>query len=268
MNVFLENYITLKEDPRVSKYDDAFLRSLEERLLGNPDEKQTIAELIDRQEKLLKAYRSECGLDECLFVMGKTVRNEYRLFGCYLLHYREVIRERSVVKGRTAKWLKIIKVGNDDFREVYQTVWRKTIIVAERKGIEEYRQSVAKLRSTLPKRDVKQAYKEFMPLYQEAAYAKPEFDKAMLKLAVRFEEKTGMELDLNICPRLKQVPRIIEKSLLKSKVEGDVSGIKDIVRFLRNANPSFGCSHIYVPNCVSFHIVYTCLLYTSPSPRD
>ena len=60
MNAFLEKYTTLKEDRRVSKYDDAFLRSLEERLLDNPDEKQTIAELTDRQGKLLKAYRSGC----------------------------------------------------------------------------------------------------------------------------------------------------------------------------------------------------------------
>ena len=162
----------------------------------------------------------------------KTFGNEYWLSGCYLFDCGEVIRGRAMVKGRTAKWLKIIKVGCNDFREVYQTVWRKTIIVAEEKGIEEYRQSVAKLRATLPERDVQQAHTEFMPLYQEAARVKPAFDKAILELAARFEEKTRVELDLNICPRLKQVPRIIEKSLLKSKVEGDVSGIKDIVRFV------------------------------------
>ena len=162
-----------------------------------------------------------------------------------------------MVKGRTAKWLKIIKVGNDDFREVYETVWRKTIIVAEEKGIEEYRQSVAKLRATLPERDVQQAHTEFMPLYQEAARVKPAFDKAILELAARFEEKTRVELDLNICPRLKQVPRIIEKSLLKSKVEGDVSGIKDIVRFVRNANTLFGYCHVYVSIFAPFNILYT-----------
>ena len=115
---------------------------------------------------------------------------------------------------------------------MYDTVWRKSILGAEKRGIEEYKHSVAEVEATLTQRDMKQAHKEFMPLYQEAARVKPAFDKAMLELVARFEEKTGVELDLKICPRLKKVPRIIEKSLLKSKAEGDVSGIKDIVRFV------------------------------------
>ena len=169
-----------------------------------------------------------------------------RLLDRYLFDRRVVIKERVSAEGRTAKWLKITKVGNDDFSEVYDTVWRKSILGAEKRGIEEYKHSVAEVEATLFQRNMKQAHTEFMPLYQEAARVKPAFDKAMLELAARFEEKTRVELDLNICPRLKQVPRIIEKSLLKSKVEGDVSGIKDIVRFVWNANTLFGCCHVYV----------------------
>ncbi len=44
---------------------------------------------------------------------------------------REVIQERVSAEGRTKKWLKIIKVDNDDFREVYEPMWCKTILVSE-----------------------------------------------------------------------------------------------------------------------------------------
>ena len=54
----LENFITLKKDPRVSTHDDNVLRSLEERLRENPDDEEALAGLGDRQKKLLKAYRS------------------------------------------------------------------------------------------------------------------------------------------------------------------------------------------------------------------
>ena len=135
-------------------------------------------------------------------------------------------------KGRTKKWLKIIKVGNDDFREVYETVWRKTILGSDREGIEEYRRSVAKFQATLPKRAPKQAHKELLPLYQEAARAKPAYDETMQKLAEEFEARTEVALELQICPTLKKISRIVEKSLLKSKKEGDVSKVTDIIRLM------------------------------------
>ena len=147
---------------------------------------------------------------------------------------REVIQERVSANGRVAKWIKIIKLGNDDFREVYDTVWRKTIETAEQKGIEKYKHAVSKLRATLPQRNRKQAHSELLPLYREAARIKPAYDKAMSELAKKFESKTGVALRLDICLTLKKVSRIAEKSLLKSKVEGDVSGVKDIVRLVRS----------------------------------
>ena len=137
-------------------------------------------------------------------------------------------------EGRTAKWLKIIKIGNDDFREVYDAVWRRTILTAEKKGIGEYRQSVAKLRANLHRTKTKQSHTELLPLYREAARVKPFYDKTMRKLKKRFKATTGAKLNLNICPTLKTLSRIVEKSLLKSKVEGDVSGVKDIVRLVRH----------------------------------
>ena len=143
-----------------------------------------------------------------------------------------MISERISAQGRTKKWLKIIKVGNDDFREVYETVWRKTILVSEQKGIKEYKRSVAKLLATLPQRNPKQIHTELLPLYQQAARVKPAYDRMMLEVAARFEARTGFALDLSICPTLKKVSRIVEKSLLKSKVEGDVANVKDIVRFV------------------------------------
>ena len=133
-------------------------------------------------------------------------------------------------KGRTSNWLNIIKIGNDDFREVYETVWCKTILAAEKKGIAEYRQSVAKLRANMQCKKKKQSHKELLPLYREAAGIKPVYDKRMLELKERFKATVGATLDLKICPTLKKVSRIVEKSLLKSKVEGDVSGVKDIIR--------------------------------------
>ena len=41
-------------------------------------------------------------------------------------------------------------------------------------------------------------------------------------------------LELKICPTLKKLDRIVEKSLLKAEVEGDVSEVKDIVRLVRH----------------------------------
>ena len=147
---------------------------------------------------------------------------------------REVIQERVCAQGRTVKWLKIIKIGNDDFREVYDTVWRKTILATEQTGIGEYRQSVAKLRVNMQRTKTKQSHKEVLPLYREAARVKPVYDKMMRELEKRFKATTGATLGLQICPTLKKLSRVVEKSLLKSKVEGDVSGVKDIVRLVRH----------------------------------
>lgn len=145
---------------------------------------------------------------------------------------REVIQERVFAAGRTAKWLKIIKISNDDFREVYETVWYKTILAVEKKGVAEYRQSVAELRATLQPTEAKQSHTQLLPLYREAARVKPFYDETMRELERRFKTTTGAALYLNICPTLKKVSRIVENSLLKSKVEGDVSGVKDIVRLV------------------------------------
>ena len=57
MNSILQNYVTLKEDPRVREYDNGVLRSLEKRLLENPDDANAIVGLADLQEKIAKAYR-------------------------------------------------------------------------------------------------------------------------------------------------------------------------------------------------------------------
>ena len=141
-----------------------------------------------------------------------------------------MISERLSSKDRTKKWLKIIKVGNDDFSEVYETVWRKTILVCEQEGINKYKHSVAKLQATLPQVNPKQIHTELLPLYRQAARVKPAYDRTVHILAEKFQSQAGVALDLQICPTLKKVSRIVEKSLLKSKVEGDVSSVKDIVR--------------------------------------
>ena len=60
MNAQLKNFVTLKQDPRVSMHDNAELRSLEEQLRKNPDDCDAIAGLIDRQNKLFLAYRFVC----------------------------------------------------------------------------------------------------------------------------------------------------------------------------------------------------------------
>ena len=171
-----------------------------------------------------------------------------------------MIAERISAKGRTKKWLKIIKVGNDDFREVYETVWRKTILASEQEGIKEYKRSVAKLQATLPQRNPKQSQKELLPLYQQAARIKPAYDDTIRELAARFKKETGLALDLQICPTLKKVSRIVEKSLLKSKVEGEVANVKDIIRWVFD-----GCARehrnmhvdMLIDDCVVFLIQAT-----------
>ena len=50
----------------MSKYDGSDLRLLEEKLRENPDDAQTIADLGDRQAKLVTAYRSVCL--HCMYV--------------------------------------------------------------------------------------------------------------------------------------------------------------------------------------------------------
>ena len=150
----------------------------------------------------------------------------------WLCFCRAVIKERVTAKGRTKKWLKIIKVGNNDFREVYETVWRKTILVSEQEGIKEYKLSVEKMLAILPQKNPMQNCKDLLPLYQQSARVKPVYDKTIHDLAARYEKRTGFTLDLSICPTLKKVSRIVEKSLLKSKVEGEVANVKDIVRLV------------------------------------
>ena len=171
-----------------------------------------------------------------------------------------------VAEGRTAKWLNIIKIGNDEFREVYETVWYRTIVDSEQKGIAAYRLAVAKLRATLPQRSPKQSHTDLLPLYREAARVKRDYNKTVLELASRFEAISGVELDLKICPTLKKLSRIVEKSLLKAKVEGDVSGVKDIIRLVWRGR---GCI-----NCVSCHVSYffpihtLLIVHTGPWPRS
>ena len=60
MNELLKNYTTLSNDPRVSKYNGEDLRLLEERLRENPDDDDAAAHVVDRQGKLMTAYRSVC----------------------------------------------------------------------------------------------------------------------------------------------------------------------------------------------------------------
>ena len=57
MHPALEDFVILKADPRVSKLDGSDLRTLEKRLLGNPDDAKTIDELKERHKELLAAYR-------------------------------------------------------------------------------------------------------------------------------------------------------------------------------------------------------------------
>ena len=58
MHEFLEKYVILKKDDRVSKYDNEHLRSLEETLRKNPDDTECIKALTEQQKKLMSAYRS------------------------------------------------------------------------------------------------------------------------------------------------------------------------------------------------------------------
>ena len=58
MNELLENYVTLKKDPRVIEHDDNDLQLLEEQLRQNPDDAVALTALTDRQQKLQTAYRS------------------------------------------------------------------------------------------------------------------------------------------------------------------------------------------------------------------
>ena len=106
------------------------------------------------------------------------------------------------------KWLEIIKVGNDGLREVYETVWSKSILTAEQDGIRQYKNAVAKVRATLPPGNPKQGHTELIPLYQEAARNKPAYDKTMCMLQKLFRDKTGVELGMSLCPTLKTVSRI------------------------------------------------------------
>ena len=58
MNALLENYVTLKKDPRVIEHDNDVLRSLEEKLRENPNDAVAVAALTLAQQKLMAAYRS------------------------------------------------------------------------------------------------------------------------------------------------------------------------------------------------------------------
>ena len=145
--------------------------------------------------------------------------------------YQDVIKERLIRPGRTARWLLLIQVGNDDFRDVYDTMWYKTIVQSERAGIEKYREACFEMKKIVRGKVQTQSHTRLIPLYQEAAQVKPDYDKTMREMARRFLAETGQVMGLSICPTLKSVSRIIEKSLLKATKEGDVSGVRDIVRF-------------------------------------
>lgn len=57
MNPLLENYVSLKMDPRVKMWDGDDLRKIEEQIREDPENAEAIANLLDRQEHLKKAYR-------------------------------------------------------------------------------------------------------------------------------------------------------------------------------------------------------------------
>ena len=57
MNPLLENYVSLNMDPRVKIWDDDALQKIEEYIQKYPDNAEAIADLLNRQEHLQKAYR-------------------------------------------------------------------------------------------------------------------------------------------------------------------------------------------------------------------
>ena len=195
----LEQFPVLKNDPRVADFDGDDLRDIERRVQQNPDgDEDACKELAKYQEDLFKTYQ-------------------------------EVIQERVAEKGRTKVWAEVIKRGNDDFREVYEVVWNNTIVKTEEEGIDRYRIAVAKLQPAEDVRRTRQQHTGLLAIYREAARAKPAYDNTMNILAERFRAG-GPRIRLSICPTLKKASRIIEKSVLKSTVAGDVSRVKDIVR--------------------------------------
>ena len=63
-------------------------------------------------------------------------------------------------------------------------------------------------------------------LYTEAARAQPGFKATMEELQRMYRARTGKELKLSVCAKLKKVTRILEKMIMR----GSVKGVKDIVR--------------------------------------
>ena len=108
-------------------------------------------------------------------------------------------------------------------------------------GRDAYVAAVGRLQATCPAGKPKQQHSEAVALYREAAHAKPKNDTVMEDLVVRFKKQTGDAfIELSLCPTLKKISRIVEKSILKAKIPGDVSGVLDIVRCVSCGGGSMG----------------------------
>ena len=119
---------------------------------------------------------------------------------------------------------RVIKAGNEDFKEVYDTVWRR-IPKHEKTGVDTYKLAVKRL--VVPIEVAQhQTTKDSSTLYQHAAAAKPLYDAFVSNLA----GNTPL-LQVFIPEKLKNMGRIIEKSLLKRKDDpGNANKVCDIVR--------------------------------------
>jgi hypothetical protein len=202
----LDGFVTLKDDERVRELDTKMLRDAEDQIRQNAPTTALVGEGVAG-------------------VAGAAELREHiaRLRAAY----RDVIQERATAPGRTRDWLRIIRAGNDSFRNVYASVWKETIAANEAVGIKAYTASVAALRQVFPLQAPQQSTADIVSLYVEAAKCKPCFEVTMGDMASKFEQHTGTSLDLVTCPTLKQTPRIVEKAMLRAD---STAGVKDIVR--------------------------------------
>ena len=205
----LDDFQPVKSDPRVQKHDNDSLRLLEEQLrvacTTTPPDDDRINAAADNLREAVGAMEPDM---------------------------RAVIDEALTKKGRTLEWARVMTAGDMLFRKVYRSVF-ETISESEDKGIERYRKMIAQLQKVLPGGKAPlQRPDTLVALYQEAAGAQPGFKAAMKQVQDLFQQTTGYELELKVCPKLKKVTRILEKMIMR----GSVRGVKDIVRAMSTVN--------------------------------
>jgi len=202
----IKKFDVLKREPKVAALDGEEMRKMELAILQNPGDTKAQSELGERV-RLLQ------------------------------VEYTKVIEDRLQRDGRMAEWITVIKAGCDDFRSIQVF---KLIRSSEKSGIYEYDNAyiglLARVGTNEPLQKTKQTPATAVELYVEAGRAWPKFKNVVQDLGKRFSKETGVTLKLGVCKTLKAIPRIVEKSILKSKKMYDVRGVKDIVRAMATAS--------------------------------